>query len=116
MYAAKDVCKSFEIGYNPRGMTDWISDNFHRRSYTVEGAALDEARRIEVRIFVDGKPLVQMQAREPGIMAFVSHPEAQGFSIEIVEASGVRFTDMRTPAGEQTLPLAPWQKGALGLG
>ena len=103
------------IGYNLRYMSEWSPEDFNRRSYLVESPALDKARRIEVRIIVDGKLLVQMMAREPGIMAFVSRPSEQGFNIEIVEATGIRYTDMRTPAGEMTPALADWQREALGL-
>ena len=96
-------------------MADWTNKDFTRRHYAVESPALDEARRIELRIIVDGKTMVQTQAREPGIMAFVSKPNDQGFEIEIVEATGQRYVDIRTPAGETTEPLADWQKEALGL-
>jgi hypothetical protein len=96
-------------------MAEWNESDFHRRHYQVESPVLDDARRIEVKIIVDGKLWVHMQAREPGLMAFVSRADAQGFDIEVVEAKGVRFTDHRTPAGEMTPPLAQWQKDALKL-
>ena len=94
---------------------EWSDADFHRRHYIVESPDLDKAKRIELRIIVDGKVMVQTQAREPGIMAFVSKPKDNGFEIEIVEAGGARYTDIRTPAGGQSEPLAPWQKEALGL-
>ena len=96
-------------------MSDWQAKDFTRRHYVVESPALDQARRIEVRVIVDGKIMVQAMAREPGIMAFVSKPTEQGYEIEIVEATGVKYTDIRTPAGGFTEPLADWQKQILGL-
>lgn len=96
-------------------MAEWTESDFSRRHYHVEGPELDQARRIELRILVDGKLLVQTMAREPGIMAFVSKPGDQGFDIEIIEAVGTRYTDIRTPAGGTTEPLAAWQKDALDL-
>lgn len=96
-------------------MSAWSPDDFTRRSYHVESPALDKARRIEVRVIVDGKLLVQTMAREPGIIGFVSKPDDEGFDIEIVEATGVKYTDIRTPTGEMTPAVADWQKLALGL-
>jgi hypothetical protein len=81
----------------------------------VEGEALDKARRIELHVLVDGKPLVRMQAREPGLLAFVSKPNEQGFDIEVVQPDKVRFTDERTHTGMMTEPVEKWQLRALGF-
>jgi hypothetical protein len=96
-------------------MTTWTKETLNRRHYTVDSDGLDKAKRIEIKVIVDGKQLVHVQAREPGIVAFVSKPTEHGFEIEIVEGSGVRFTDVWLPNGEQTEPVAPWQLEALGI-
>lgn len=93
----------------------WTEEKFNRRHYNVAGPALDDARRIELIVKIDGKSYVHMQAREPGIVAFVSRPTDGGFDIEIVEATGVRYTDHHHPSGMMTEPLADWQKAALEL-
>lgn len=93
---------------------DWKDVKFSRRKYTASGPALDDARRIELILKVDGKQFVQVQAREPGIVAFVSKPNDQGFDIEVVEASGVRYADRIVPGGEIGPP-CDWQKQALDL-
>lgn len=94
-------------------MSEWKPEQFNRRVYTIEGDDLDTARRIEVIVKVDGKTLVRVQAREPGILAVVSKPDEQGVNIEIVEPGGVRFTDVAVP--ETTAALQDWQLIALGL-
>jgi hypothetical protein len=94
---------------------EWTKQDFSRRHYQVEGDTLDKARKIEVVVRVDGKTVVQVQAREPGILAFVSRPHDQGFDIEMVEARGVAFTDIRTISGDMAEPVAGWQWDALGI-
>ena len=88
--------------------------DYNRRQYVVEGAALDTARRIELTVTVDGKQLVKIQAREPGLLAFVSKPSEQGFAIEVVEATGRRYVDSAVPGADPTA-LEPWQIAALGI-
>lgn len=97
-------------------MTDdgWTREKFSRRRYVVEGDSLDRARRIEVIVKVDGKVLVQVQAREPGLIAFVSKPLEQGFELDMVEAGGRRYTDQAVPGGTGE-PVDEWQYEALGL-
>lgn len=93
--------------------------HFTRRRYVVGGEDLDKAHRIGIVVLLDGKKLIEMQAREPGIIAVVSKPNAQGFDIEIVEVDGsqfgVRYTDYRMPNGTFTEPVAEWQQLALEL-
>jgi len=100
-------------------MAEFQIDHFTRRRYTVEGGDLDKAKRIGIVIHVDGRKIVEMQAREPGIVAVVSKPKDQGFDIEIVECDrdqlGVRYTDYRFPNGAHTEPVEPWQQLALEL-
>lgn len=88
--------------------------DYNRRCYTVEGDVLEKARRIELIVKVDGKMLVQMEAREPGMLAFVSRPVDQGFDIEVVSATGRRYTDHAAPDGSPT-KVSDWQAAALGL-
>lgn len=86
---------------------------FSRRRYQVEGPELDRAKKIELVVMIDGRVVVQVQAREPGLLAFVSRPDAQGFDIDIVEPVGRRFVDRMLPS--ETEPVADWQLAALGL-
>jgi len=90
-------------------------DQYNRRRYTVEGGDLEQAKLIRITIELDGKKYVQVQAREPGMIAFVSRPDEQGFDVEIVEASGRRHTDRMLPDGGTSEALAPWQIDALQL-
>ncbi len=94
----------------------WLKEMFQRKRYTVEGDTLDKARSIQLYVVVDDKVMVNMQAREPGILAFVSKPEEQGFDIEVIEASQVAFTDRALPEFEGPEALADWQAEALDLG
>jgi hypothetical protein len=96
-------------------MGEWTRKDFTRRHYQVEGGSLDKARRVEVHVIVDGRPVVQVQAREPGILAFVSKPTTQGFDIEIIEHKLQQYTDVRTLSGDLTEPLEEWQYKALDL-
>jgi len=95
-------------------MTDWKREDFARRRYTVEGGDLDRARRIEVLVRIDGRTLVHMQAREPGLVAFVSKPADQGFDIEVVEATAGKYADHALP-DDTDVEVAEWQYGALKL-
>lgn len=92
----------------------WTAEQFNRRRYVVEGEDLDKARKIELMVRVDGKTLVHVQAREPGMLAFVSKPTEQGFDIDIVEANGMRFVDTAVPM-QKGEAVAPWQFEALGI-
>jgi hypothetical protein len=94
-------------------MAEWKADDFRRRHYTVEGSALDEARKVRLTVSVDGKTLVDVTGMEPGLVAFVSRPADQGFDIEIVEAGSVAGRIL--PVGEVMLPAADWQRDALGV-
>ncbi len=94
----------------------WTPEDFSRRHYTAEGSPqLNKAKRIELVIKIDGKPFVQIQAREPGMLAFVSKPSDDGFELEIIEAKHIKFSDIRTIEGNATEKLESWQLEALGL-
>ncbi len=95
-------------------MAEWTRDKFNRRRYVVEGDSLDKAKRIELIVKVDGKVLVHMQAREPGILAFISKPSEQGFELDVVQANGARYTDTAS-IGNPPEPVAEWQYEALGM-
>jgi hypothetical protein len=92
----------------------WSPEQFNRRRYVVEGDSLDKAKRIELIVKVDGKMLVQMQAREPGMLSFVSKPTEQGFELDVVEATGQRYTD-HASIGNAPEPVADWQFEAMGM-
>lgn len=94
-------------------MTEWKREDFSRRRYTVTGSDLDKAKRIEVIVRVDGRNLVHMQAREPGMVAFVSRPAEQGFDIDVVEAAKGKYTDHALPS--DVAGVADWQFDALEL-
>jgi hypothetical protein len=80
----------------------------------VEGEDLDKARKIELIVKVDGREIVHVQAREPGMLAFVSKPADQGFEVDMVEATGRRYFDSILPEKVDDT-LAPWQLEALGF-
>ena len=91
----------------------WSRERFSRRRYTVESDSLDKAKLIEVIVKVDGKVMVHMQAREPGMIAFVSKPNDQGFEIDVVEAVGKRYVDQMVPS--EMAAVADWQFEAMGI-
>lgn len=94
----------------------WTAEDFHRRSYRVEGEHLDRAKKIRVVVMVDGKKEVDIEAREPGMLAILSLPTEQGIDIEIVEAGAKRYIDALTPdEAAAATALKPWQRAALGL-
>jgi hypothetical protein len=93
----------------------WARGDFNRRRYTVEGGGLEAAKKVELIVLVDGAKLCHVMAREPGILAFVSKPTEPGFDIEIIEASGVRYTDVRLLSGKSTEDVEEWQWDALGM-
>jgi len=99
--------------------SDWTRDDFTRRQYTVkqsEAGELDNARRIEVTVKIDGRSYLNIQLREPGMLALVSKPKEDGFDVEILTPDGgKRFTDLRLPSGAHTPPVEPWQWDALNL-
>ena len=91
------------------------ADSYKRRIYTLEGESLDNARRIELLVKVDGKKLVHVQAREPGILAFVSKPDDQGFEIHVVEVGGSSFQDVAGPGDDTLAEILDWQVSAMDL-
>jgi len=87
---------------------------FSRRRYVVEGEDLDKARKIELILRVDGKQIIHVQAREPGLVAFVSKPMDQGFEIDLVEVGKKIYLDAAVPEISKD-PVADWQFKALGI-
>jgi hypothetical protein len=100
-------------------MSEWTKEDFTRRQYKVQQSdekELDKARRIELSLKIDGRPYLNIQLREPGILAIVSRPDdPDGFEVEIVTPGGKRYTDMRLPSGAHTPPLEDWQCQALKI-
>lgn len=74
---------------------------------------LDKAKKIEVIVMVDGKPLVHVQAREPGMVAMVSKPADQGFEIDMIEPIKGKFVDHMAP--EDMDRVQEWHFTALGM-
>jgi hypothetical protein len=87
---------------------------FARRRYVVEGDDLDKAKKIELIVKVDGKQLVHVQAREPGLVAFVSKPLEQGFEVDIVEVDKRHYFDRAVPEVSAE-GVADWQFAAMGI-
>lgn len=88
---------------------------FKRRSFQLEGSSLPPSGRIKLIIEVGDRRMVEVQAREPGMIGFFSRPDSEGFSIEIVEFSGASYGDRIHPGDESDIPLEQWQIDALGL-
>jgi len=87
---------------------DWTRDDFNRRQYQIRQSdekELDKARRVGIRITIDGRTFLDLQLREPGMFAIISRPdEKDGFDIEIVGRNtkpgmGFRHSDLRAPNG-----------------
>lgn len=93
----------------------WKPEHFHQRTYTYEDDKLDSAKRISVEVKVNGRTTMELQAREPGILAIISRPDEEGIDVAIVEAGGVRYTDYRTPSGDHVEELQRWAIDALHL-
>ncbi len=101
-------------------MPEWTARDFSRRRYTIEGEDLDKARSIRTIIQIDGKILVNIQLREPGIVAVISRPDEQGLDIEIIEAGSEpgmapRYVDYKLPTGQMLEEPKAWQKEELHL-
>lgn len=103
---------------------EWTRDDFSRRQYVVrqsEDKELDKAKRIGVKITIDGRTFVDKQLREPGLFAIVSRPDdPEGFTIEIVERNtepgmGPRYSDIRAPGTSVIMKVADWMWDALGI-
>lgn len=92
----------------------WSADKFSRRRYAVEGPSLDAAKKIEIIVKVDGEMIVHVQAREPGLVAFVSRPSDQGFEIDVVEVKQESYRDRAVPDVYDG-DIEDWQRAALGL-
>lgn len=96
----------------------WTPEHFVRRSYTAESPDFDkiDPRQIRLIVRVGRQTVADFQAREPGILAFVSTPTEPGFRMEIVEAGGVTYRDNAQPSGGGVIqPPTDWQLRALGL-
>lgn len=103
---------------------EWQRGDFSRRQYGVQQSKdkeFDKAKRIGVKVIVDGRTLFDLQLREPGMIALVSRPDdPEGFSVEIVQPGskpgmGPRYTDYRLPDGSQTPQMEEWMYEVLGL-
>ena len=89
--------------------------SYRRRYYLVEGAVLDQAKKIELIVKVDGRTLVHLQAREPGMLAFVSKPDDQGIELHVGEVAEQAYRDITVPEISSEDGLLPWQVDALAL-
>lgn len=103
---------------------EWTREDFTRRQYGIrqsDDKELDKARRIAVKIVVDGRTLFDLQMREPGLLLVSSRPDdPDGFSIDIVQRNtepgmGPRYTDYRLPDGSRAPSIEEWMYEVLGL-
>lgn len=90
--------------------------SYQRRSYRIESPDFAE-RRVEIVMLVDGKQVVRLQARQPGLVAYVARPDGAGYDFELVERVGERVVDL-APFEETDPPVSPeqplaWQRQAL---
>lgn len=95
----------------------WTVDDFQARRYQVsqdqKNKELDKAQRIELSVKIDGRQFINMQLREPGMIAVVSRPDdPDGFNVEVVEPSRSQFIDLRVPDTREVV-LAEWHQLAL---
>jgi hypothetical protein len=103
--------------------SEWTREDFTRRQYVVEQSEareLDKAKRIGVRITIDGRVFLDKQMRVPGMVAIISRPDHDGFVIEFVERNtepgmGPRYSDIRAPGTSVIHKMADWMFKALGL-
>lgn len=95
-------------------MSNWEPGDFNRRSYMYdqENGELDRARRVSVQVKVDNRTLIDIQLREPGILALISRPDEDGIRLEVVEPGGRRFVDVAVIEAIDTTIL-PWQQQLL---
>jgi hypothetical protein len=92
-------------------MPEWSQKDFSRRSYAVEGGDLGKGK-LEVLVRLAGKTLMQLELREPGMVAIISHPSEEGVRAELVAPGGRR----EAPGGPEQMALLEWQAEALGVG
>lgn len=95
----------------------WTPEHFSRRTYAAQSpdfAAVDP-RRIRLIVKVGRQVVADFQAREPGLLAFVSPPDDDGFRMEVVEVAGIGYSDQIGPSGALIERPADWQLRALGL-
>lgn len=97
-------------------MENWEPGDFNRRWYHYgqdpKQRELDRARRVSFKVAVDGKTLIDMELREPGLVALISRPDDDGFEIQIVEPGGKRFHDVAAVVASET-SILPWQQQLL---
>lgn len=93
---------------------EWKPEHFKQGSYTLKDPSLDTAKRITVEVKVDGRRIINVQGREPGILAIVSKPDDDDISVVMVEAGGVRYVDTQNGIA-RTNQAERWALEALGL-
>lgn len=95
----------------------WTPEHFVRRSYGAKSPEFDrvDPRSIRLRVLVGKQVVADFQAREPGLLAFVSRPDDSGFAMELVEPGHAGFHDLAAPDGSIVQRPSDWQLVALGL-
>lgn len=89
---------------------------FGRRAYQVRDTSDAKVGDLRVRVIVEinGKREIDVQGRNPGLIAILTKPDSPKLiEVEMVEDGGKKHTDIRQPPGAGD-PL-PWQRAALGL-
>jgi hypothetical protein len=94
---------------------EWKRSDFQRRRVEVKDSALADARRIEIAIIVDGKQLVRVGAREPGLVACYSTQD-DSLVIDIVEAAHGQYRDViDLPGARGGEPIDEWHAVLMGI-
>lgn len=91
---------------------EWNEKDFSRRAYDMQSEDFEDAR-IEVIVRVNGRQFMQVQMREPGMIALVSRPDDEGIQLEMIEPRAGLFTDIRLPSGAMSPGVTKWQQLAL---
>lgn len=95
---------------------NWDVNDFHRRWYHYDQdekqKELDRARRVSFQVSADGRKLIDMELREPGIIALISRPDDDGFMVEVVEPGARKYNDVAVMAQIDT-SILPWQQQLL---
>ena len=84
----------------------WTPAHFQQGEHYLEDPDLNE-QTVTVTVKVGGRTLIDMKAREPGILAIVSRPDEDGIRVYTVEAGAVRYVDTQNGVVASDPP-EPW--------
>jgi hypothetical protein len=80
---------------------EWTKTDFTKREYTIKQIETTKQKQpVTVKmIYGEGAP-IELQLREPGIIAFIAPTDNDDLIIRIVEPGAGRYSDFGTPDGE----------------